>query len=120
MEPITTGEASTASASASGYGDPGGTAGSASAAEPGEMIASPTAKKSRTNTPWTPAEERRLKDMRDAGNSWNEIAKVGIETDSGSQELMFYTDFPYADGGECQKTLVQGRTSLYRICFVRG
>lgn len=33
-------------------------------------------KKSRTNTPWTPAEEQRLKQMRDAGNSWSEIAKV--------------------------------------------
>ncbi|KAL3421442.1 hypothetical protein PVAG01_07887 [Phlyctema vagabunda] len=30
----------------------------------------PPAKKSRTNTPWTPAEEQRLKTMRDAGNSW--------------------------------------------------
>jgi hypothetical protein len=42
----------------------------------------PKAKKSRTNTPWTPAEELRLKQMRDAGNSWSEIAKVrpdGIE-----------------------------------------
>ncbi|KAL8749392.1 MAG: hypothetical protein Q9184_006825, partial [Pyrenodesmia sp. 2 TL-2023] len=32
-------------------------------------------KKSRTNTPWSPAEEQRLKTMRDAGNTWNEIAK---------------------------------------------
>ncbi len=36
----------------------------------------PKTKKSRTNTPWTPAEELRLKQMRDAGNSWSEIAKV--------------------------------------------
>lgn len=36
----------------------------------------PKAKKSRTNTPWTPAEEQRLKQMRDAGHSWSEIAKV--------------------------------------------
>jgi hypothetical protein len=36
----------------------------------------PKAKKSRTNTPWTPAEELRLKQMRDAQNSWSEIAKV--------------------------------------------
>ncbi|TID19650.1 myb dna-binding domain [Venturia nashicola] len=35
----------------------------------------PPAKKSRTNTPWTPAEELRLKHMRDAGKSWSEIAK---------------------------------------------
>lgn len=39
----------------------------------------PKIKKSRTNTPWTPAEELRLKQMRDAGNSWSEIAKVGNE-----------------------------------------
>jgi hypothetical protein len=36
----------------------------------------PKLKKSRTNTPWTPAEEQRLKTMRDAGNTWSEIAKV--------------------------------------------
>lgn len=35
-------------------------------------------KKSRTNTPWTPAEEQRLKTMRDAGNTWSEIAKVSF------------------------------------------
>jgi hypothetical protein len=40
----------------------------------------PKLKKSRTNTPWTPAEELRLKQMRDAGNSWSEIAKVRINT----------------------------------------
>jgi hypothetical protein len=33
-------------------------------------------KKGRTNTPWTATEEQRLKTMRDAGNSWGEIAKV--------------------------------------------
>lgn len=38
----------------------------------------PKVKKSRTNTPWTPAEELRLKQMRDTGNSWSEIAKVQI------------------------------------------
>ena len=41
----------------------------------------PKTKKSRTNTPWTPAEELRLKQMRDAGNSWSEIAKVRDELD---------------------------------------
>jgi hypothetical protein len=40
-------------------------------------VQEPKIKKSRTNTPWTPAEELRLKQMRDAGNSWSEIAKVG-------------------------------------------
>ncbi|RMZ90207.1 hypothetical protein DV736_g2574, partial [Chaetothyriales sp. CBS 134916] len=32
-------------------------------------------KKGRTNTPWTAAEEQRLKQMRDKGHSWSEIAK---------------------------------------------
>jgi len=41
-----------------------------------EMPGPPPAKKGRTNTPWTPGEEQRLKQMRDAGNSWSEIAKV--------------------------------------------
>lgn len=35
-------------------------------------------KKGRTNTPWSPAEEQKLKNMRDVGNSWSEIAKVGF------------------------------------------
>lgn len=39
-------------------------------------LSPPIIKKTRTNTPWTPAEEQRLKVMRDAGNSWSEIAKV--------------------------------------------
>lgn len=36
----------------------------------------PPEKKNGTNTPWTPIEEQRLESMRDAGNSWDEIAKV--------------------------------------------
>lgn len=40
----------------------------------------PPAKKSRTNTPWTAAEEQRLKAMRDTGSSWADIAKVCNET----------------------------------------
>ena len=59
---------------------PSGIAPSSLGAEEQSMTASsptgPPAKKSRTNTPWTPAEEQRLKNMRDAGNSWAEIAKV--------------------------------------------
>ncbi|KAK7897811.1 hypothetical protein LTR67_004441 [Exophiala xenobiotica] len=33
-------------------------------------------KRGRTNTPWTAQEEQRLKQMRDAGHGWSEIAKV--------------------------------------------
>ncbi|KAI9890206.1 MAG: hypothetical protein M1814_004368 [Vezdaea aestivalis] len=39
------------------------------------LAGQPAAKRSRTNTPWTPAEEQRLKRMRDDGKSWSEIAK---------------------------------------------
>ena len=64
----------TTTAATPAYGDPGGTgeAGEQSSEPP----SSPVVKKGRTNTPWTPAEERRLKSMRDAGSSWSEIAKV--------------------------------------------
>jgi len=47
-------------------------------AEPEAAPPAPPVKKGRTNTPWTPAEEQRLKQMRDAGNSWSEIAKVTV------------------------------------------
>lgn len=58
-------------------------ASSAAAPPPADADAAqePKTKKSRTNTPWTPAEELRLKQMRDAGNSWSEIAKVGDDLD---------------------------------------
>lgn len=47
------------------------------AEEVGEQSAPTSApKKSRTNTPWSPAEEQRLRIMREAGNTWGEIAKV--------------------------------------------
>jgi hypothetical protein len=36
-------------------------------------------KRGRTNTPWTPQEEQRLKQMRDAGHSWSEISKVRVK-----------------------------------------
>lgn len=56
-------------------GDPSGLG--EQAEELGEESApAPAPKKSRTNTPWSPAEEQRLKMMRDAGSTWGEIAKV--------------------------------------------
>ncbi|ORY08676.1 hypothetical protein BCR34DRAFT_626153 [Clohesyomyces aquaticus] len=62
--------------------------------------AEPKAKKSRTNTPWTPAEEQRLKTMRDAGNSWSEIAKTFPQRTEGSVKKHWYKDMHYAEFGE--------------------
>jgi hypothetical protein len=77
---------------AAGYGgvaaDPSGfVAGNADLNPPPQQ---PPPKKGRTNTPWTPAEEQRLKAMRDAGNSWSEIAKVrkrGKNMAGGNRDL---------------------------------
>ncbi|KAF6233208.1 hypothetical protein HO173_008497 [Letharia columbiana] len=60
----------------------------------------PPPKKSRTNTPWTPAEEQRLKIMRDAGNSWGEIAKTFPNRTEGSVKKHWYKDMHYADFAE--------------------
>lgn len=60
-------------ASSAAYTDPQAAASQSTTVE---SPLQPPAKKGRTNTPWTPAEEQRLKTMRDAGNSWSEIAKV--------------------------------------------
>ncbi|KAL8692862.1 MAG: hypothetical protein Q9218_002185 [Villophora microphyllina] len=57
-------------------------------------------KKSRTNTPWTQAEEQRLKTMREAGNSWSEIAKTFPNRTEGSVKKHWYKDMHYADFAE--------------------
>lgn len=59
-----------------------------------------TRKKSRTNTPWTPAEEQRLKTMRDAGQSWSEIAKTFPARTEGSVKKHWYKDMHYAEFAE--------------------
>jgi gas vesicle protein len=64
------------------------------------MPAPPPAKKSRTNTPWTPAEEQRLKQMRDMGNSWAEIAKTFPTRTEGSVKKHWYKDMHYAEFAE--------------------
>ncbi|KAF2265539.1 hypothetical protein CC78DRAFT_186583 [Lojkania enalia] len=81
-----------------------GAAAAAAAAQGGADIdlpaQEPKVKKSRTNTPWTPAEEQRLKTMRDAGNSWSEIAKTFPQRTEGSVKKHWYKDMHYAEFGE--------------------
>ncbi|KZF24456.1 hypothetical protein L228DRAFT_237383 [Xylona heveae TC161] len=60
----------------------------------------PPVKKSRTNTPWSPAEEQRLKTMRDAGSSWSEIAKTFPTRTEGSVKKHWYKDMHYAEFAE--------------------
>ncbi|KAF2439850.1 hypothetical protein P171DRAFT_113687 [Karstenula rhodostoma CBS 690.94] len=78
------------------------TAGAADNGEPPPAADSeePKTKKSRTNTPWTPAEEQRLKQMRDAGHSWSEIAKTFPQRTEGSVKKHWYKDMHYAEFGE--------------------
>ncbi|KAK7725388.1 hypothetical protein SLS57_003865 [Botryosphaeria dothidea] len=64
---------SSVTGSAAYAADPSGLGGAEG--EPQQPVQPPPPKKGRTNTPWTAAEEQRLKIMRDAGNSWSEIAK---------------------------------------------
>lgn len=68
----------------------------------------PKVKKSRTNTPWTPAEELRLKQMRDAGNSWSEIAKVRNHHNK-LHPLTYLQTFPQRTEGSVKK-------HWYKVC----
>ncbi|KAK0939670.1 hypothetical protein LTR29_008797 [Friedmanniomyces endolithicus] len=75
--------------------------GDPSAAGPSQaQLPSPVAKKGRTNTPWTPAEEQRLKTLRDAGSSWSEIAKTFPQRTEGSVKKHWYKDMHYAEFAE--------------------
>jgi len=65
-----------------------------------QTLPSPLPKKGRTNTPWTPAEEQRLKTLRDAGSSWSEIAKTFPLRTEGSVKKHWYKDMHYAEFAE--------------------
>ncbi|KAF2666390.1 hypothetical protein BT63DRAFT_416769 [Microthyrium microscopicum] len=87
------------------YGDPPVSAKvEASSADQGGQ---PATKKGRTNTPWTAAEEQRLKQMRDQGKSWSEIAKTFPNRTEGSVKKHWYKDMHYAefDNDESQQLL---------------
>ncbi|CAO2649841.1 Nn.00g011330.m01.CDS01 [Neocucurbitaria sp. VM-36] len=73
----------------------------------------PRAKKSRTNTPWTPAEELRLKQMRDVGNSWSEIAKTFPQRTEGSVKKHWYKDMHYAEFAEDESTALLAAIKEY-------
>ncbi|KAJ9502722.1 hypothetical protein H2202_001844 [Exophiala xenobiotica] len=57
-------------------------------------------KRGRTNTPWTAQEEQRLKQMRDAGHGWSEIAKAFPARTEGSVKKHWYKDMHYAEFAE--------------------
>ncbi len=92
--------------SATGLGDP------SELGEPGDELGeesapAPAPKKSRTNTPWSAAEEQRLKVMREAGNTWGEIAKVRWshyrQVAAHADE---WADIPKQNRRKCEKALV--------------
>ena len=64
--------------------------GAASQASVAAPAPSTPAKRPRTNTPWTATEEQRLKNMRDAGNSWSENAKTFPTRTEGSVKKHWY------------------------------
>lgn len=116
----------TATPASAAYGEPSAVSGGLpvvpAPAPEMDPPAQPAPKKGRTNTPWTPAEEQKLKQMRDAGNSWSEIAKVGglycPETTTlgseRSQKLIktAHVVVPAENGRQREETLVQGRRPL--------
>ena len=60
----------------------------------------PPAKKSRINARWTPNEEQKLKTMRDAGSSREEIAQTFQSRTDGSIKKHWYKDMHYAEFAE--------------------
>ncbi|KAF1846225.1 uncharacterized protein K460DRAFT_406445 [Cucurbitaria berberidis CBS 394.84] len=89
---------------------------SATAPPPADVDAGaqePRVKKSRTNTPWTPAEEQRLKQMRDTGNSWSEIAKTFPQRTEGSVKKHWYKDMHYAEFAEDESTALLAAIKEY-------
>ncbi|KIW40571.1 uncharacterized protein PV06_07756 [Exophiala oligosperma] len=70
-------------------------------------------KRGRTNTPWTPQEEQRLKQMRDAGHSWSEIAKAFPARTEGSVKKHWYKDMHYAEFAEDESAALREAIKEY-------
>ncbi|EAS33555.2 MYB DNA-binding domain-containing protein [Coccidioides immitis RS] len=70
-------------------------------------------KKGRTNTPWTAEEEQRLKAMRDAGNTWSEIAKTFPTRTEGSVKKHWYKDMHYAEFAEDESAALREAIKEY-------
>lgn len=73
----------------------------------------PPTKKSRTNTPWTPQEEHKLKAMRDEAKSWSEIAKEFPNRTEGSVKKHWYKDMHYAEFAEDEKQALANAIKEY-------
>lgn len=58
---------------------------------------SANSRKGRTNTPWTPQEEQRLKIMKEASHSWSEIAKSFPLRTEGSVKKHWYKDMHFTE-----------------------
>lgn len=88
-----------------------------------QTMPSPVAKKGRTNTPWTPAEEQRLKTLREAGSSWSEIAKTFPTRTEGSVKKHWYKVRILAGhdswlGVLAELILIADATTGYALCGV--
>ncbi|OAL22069.1 hypothetical protein AYO20_11263 [Fonsecaea nubica] len=70
-------------------------------------------KRGRTNTPWTAQEEQRLKQMRDSGHSWSEIAKAFPARTEGSVKKHWYKDMHYAEFAEDESAALREAIKEY-------
>ena len=87
---------------------PGPTESSTDVSIPALLSEDSSKKRGRTNTPWTATEEQRLKQMRDVGNSWSEIAKVTCANLEAMRSSLHLSGIPNQNRRQREETLVQG------------